>query len=166
MDISTEDFFEYFANPTAIRVSVDWWKVRQLKIPVKTRLADGWTELSKGYFPWYVSPGQQEAIFSDAGSTPIALADVAKLEPVLSPERRDKIREIRHWLMQGGPAFEIIIPAYELDAGRRLYLDGCHRLAAAAGLSSRIRAVLLSLDGPIDPNIIPDLAHWRPECRS
>ncbi|WP_189426473.1 hypothetical protein [Devosia pacifica] len=55
---------------------------------------------------------------------------------------------------------ELVVPAYALENGDYLLLDGNHRVCALFALDASATVRLRTLVGPIDRRILIDLKHW------
>ena len=113
---------------------------------------DGW------FFPWYVDSEGFEVGVREGGA-PISLVECGKL-----PDARTRaVDSFASWFEAAPRKFEICI--YKLSGDNRLVLDGNHRLAAGlrSGLSFAVR--VFEIEGPIDPKVLPDLAHWQSRGR-
>ena len=60
----------------------------------------------------------------------------------------------------GPVAPPLAVPCYRIDE-RVLCLDGNHRLLALVRHRPEAVVVTITIEGPRDPAILPDLAHWR-----
>lgn len=160
-----------------IRTALDWQglseRVRRddgsvAVTMVTTDLAPYRTEpLERYHAPWYRDAARTaEAGFGDLGAVPLRHAELARDVSLLDGGRQARIAELReHYATQlTGRRPVLILATYALGADRCLVLDGNHRLAAlgrlvAAGCPARL--VEFRLTAPLDPALLPDLAHYR-----
>lgn len=157
--VPTGTFHDLFAGPGGIRVWIDWEELFRLSIPVRVTFASSIDDLEGGYLPWYLAPEGREVDFDD-DARPVALAEFPDAESSLGKERREKIAALRAALASS-ESVHLLVPAYDLGGGRKLILDGCHRLAALTALPVRLKAVVFTLEGPLEPTVLPDLSRWR-----
>lgn len=59
----------------------------------------------------------------------------------------------------------LVLPCYALPEGE-LCLDGNHRLSAALRFNPGLTIVLLSVEGPVERAILPDLRFWEEQSRA
>jgi hypothetical protein len=88
-------------------------------------------------------------------------ADLALTGRGLTEEQRRRVGRFEHVLAAVPP--RLCLPTLDLGEGRRLVLDGNHRLVAllrlvAAGSAAVVREFRVS--APLDPDLLPDLRHW------
>ncbi|MDQ3983099.1 MAG: hypothetical protein M3271_10515 [Actinomycetota bacterium] len=131
----------------------------RLQLPVQIVFTRSLAEMIDGYFPWYVTEDAEEVDFGD-DARPVALREFPAIEAALRPARTKKIAYLRESFRRSGNV-QLLIPAYDLGEGRRLFLDGCHRLAALAGEQVELAAAIFTLIGPLEPSLLPDLVHWQ-----
>lgn len=160
MDVSAEDFRDLFAPPGGIRVALEWEELLRHSPTVTASLTRDRAQLLTGFFPWYVTQGGEETDFADPHGSAIPLANLPQAIASLSSPRRDKIERLRDSLVDAGDEIQLLVPAYRLGDAGRLFLDGCHRLAALSATNLGVRALVLTVEGPIDARILPDLRHW------
>ena len=157
--IDCDVYERLFRSPYAIRVELNWDAVRKGKWPVDAKVIESMEVLDDAFFPWYLRDDGREVAYSEDGAKPVGVSQVSALEGKLSQERKAKILAMRR-SFEAVPEVQLVIPAYSLKGSGHLILDGCHRLAALAGTDTSLRMLLLTLRGPIDPEVLPDLRHW------
>lgn len=157
-EVTAQVFHDLFAGPAGIRVWIDWDEVLRRDLSVTVRFATSLDAFGTAYFPWYVPDRGDEADFDDE-ARPVALAEFPDVEARLREDRRDKIARLRAGLRESG-GVQLLVPAYDLGGERILLLDACHRVAALTDADVRVAAAILTLRGPIDPRVLPDLRHW------
>jgi hypothetical protein len=157
--IDSDMYERLFRGPGGIRVELDWDAVRSGGWPVDAEVVDTIEGLGGGFFPWYLTNGGREVSYLEDGAQPVPVARVTALESYFDDARRTKIAGMRR-SFEHVEAVQLIVPAYSLGASGYLILDGCHRLAALASAGTAFKGLLLTLRGPIDAAVLPDLRHW------
>lgn len=152
-------FRDLFAGPAGIRVWIDWDEVLRRDLPVTVEFASAFDAFERCYFPWYLPDRGAEADF-DEGARPVAVSEFPGVEPRLREDRRSKIARLRAALRESG-GVQLLVPAYDLGDDRLLLLDACHRIAALTAAPVPVAAAILTVHGPLDPEILPDLRHWE-----
>jgi hypothetical protein len=140
--------------------SVGLEKVSLRVPPYDLALLDGY------HAPWY-HDGSREVPYDRPGAQPLRHRDLAADHSVLDPGRQIRIKNLyaRYEARHDGEEITLLLATYALGAGRRLVLDGNHRLSAVARLVSEGCPALLTefrLTAPLDPSLLPDLAHYTP----
>ena len=148
--------FARFFRPF-VRVLLDWEAVEEADWPVDVDAVDTVAELADWYFPWHVGPDGDEARFDDPGARPLRVLDWA---PASFSAHRDAVDSAAAVLRDLPLPTQLVIGAYALPNGGRLVLDGNHRLAAIVQEGMAFRGLVVTLNGPLDERILPDLRHW------
>lgn len=140
------DFSRMFRD--TIRVQLDWEALGE--VPVDVVVARSAAELRGWYPPWYRDPGGSCG-WNAPEATPIPFDDpeLAAREPVATFAAQ--MREQRSEVVQ------LVVATYRIRGGE-LVLDGNHRLAAAVASGRALAVLALSLVGPLDPEVLPDLS--------
>ena len=137
-----------------IRVLFDWTLLRSANYPVRPRLLRHPTEWSAWLTPWYAAGDAGEDYLR--GEAPLRFSAVAENPGVLTARRQEKLRAIAADLRRSPHA--LLVAAYDYGAGT-IVLDGNHRLAAAIAFGGEQPALAITVSGPADPAILPDLAN-------
>lgn len=159
--LPTDLFTRTFRFPPQIRVQLDWDLVQRSHWPTRVAVAHGIDELSTCFFPWYLCDGR-EVPYSAEGAEIVSMQKLSRQYPALAAERRKAIELFAEELKGQASSVQLLLPAYSLGEGRHLFLDGCHRVAALARIDRPFTALLLSVEGPLDERILPDLRYWAP----
>jgi hypothetical protein len=141
-----------------IRVRLDWDGLETAGGRVGTIVVSTIAELGGCYFPWYVVHGHGETTWEDARGVALRADDLATCWTDLRPARRQAVLDVaREFERSARPAL-IVLVAYRLPSGARLLLDGNHRVAALTMRPAPFRALVAEVEGPLDREILPDLA--------
>ncbi|WP_150460941.1 hypothetical protein [Nesterenkonia ebinurensis] len=95
--------------------------------------------------PWFFN-GTEFSSYGDPGATCHTMAHVVENE--LYPLKRNEI-----------PDYLMALLAYRLPEGA-LLLDGNHRFHALTDLAPESPVVIITIEGPLDPAVLPDLGRW------
>lgn len=131
----------------SIRVQLDWDLLGEPEVDAlvarRTEELDGW------YTPWYRNE-QGPCAWDDPGAEPISVTDpeLQLLEPVATLAEQMRA--------QRSPIVQVLAATYRVPGGQ-LVLDGNHRLAAAVNCEKQISVLALSVHGPLDRAVLPDL---------
>jgi hypothetical protein len=127
------------------------------------------SHLDRLFHPWYELGGRPDAGWDWKDAQPISVPALVANPRLATPHRRKSItktaKSLRLFRDYGDRApvpIQFTILTYTLAEGGRLVLDSSHRLAAAAMLVNDgwpFRILELSICGPVDGEICPDLYH-------
>lgn len=151
------DLFIAFSRDN-IRVLLNWERMASEAWLVEVSVE---TDVSLWYAPWYQDENAQEVDFRSPRGRPVLLPTVADRLDQLAPRRREAVIKFSAQFRKQNTPVQLVVPAYALGKGRYLLLDGNHRLAGLLHAGVAFRAMFLTIHGPIDPECLPDLAHWR-----
>ncbi len=177
-----EAFREHFTRgPDRIRVALDWDRLAALvaagaaevrALTIDLQPYGGTAELDAFAAPWYTADGAEVA-YDHGDAVPLGFAGLAEGLGCLSEDRRARVEAIRsRYAQSDGRRIELVLATWALPGGRRLVLDGNHRLAALAGLVGQgcpvtVREFRIVTTGPAPaPELVPDLAHHRAAAES
>jgi hypothetical protein len=149
--------FEQLFRPF-IRVLLDWEAVKQAEWPIDLRVVESSDELHDWYFPWYTGADGQEASVDAEDARPVAVQ--AWPTDGSDPHRKQVDVQLRLFRKLTTPV-QLLLATYSLPREGHLVLDGNHRLAAAIQGNVPFIALTVTLHGPIDANVLPDLRHWE-----
>jgi hypothetical protein len=145
----------------AVRVRFNWERVLRKHAKVVPQVLSRVEEFQPFVHPWYVLASNPNAGWDWEGAHPVSVLKLADNPRLVTPERRKVIAEMKRILQRFHPPVQLTILAYSLPKGRQLILDGNHRMAAIARYKLPFTLVVLSIKGPIDGAIVPDLWHFR-----
>jgi hypothetical protein len=167
-DVSWPAFQRLFVcGRTGIRVAVDWEQLalfhRQGAATILREDAtlDQLPPPHRYYAPWYADRSGRATDYRATDARPLRSVDIAGDGRVLSPAQREQVTYFERILPRSGS--RLPLPVLDLGGGRRLVLDGNHRLVAllrhvATGGSFRIAEYRIT--APLDSHLLPDLRHW------
>lgn len=154
--INIHDFVTVF--DATVRAWLDWSRVLT-ECTVDESFSDSRAELGELFTVWYAGPRGQHAGYDGPGARPLRVGETSLTEATWPTERATKIETMS--ASHAGSAREPVVlplPAYRVGAGA-VILDGTHRAVAAYRARAEVRLMLFILDGPTDPEILPDLRH-------
>ena len=153
--MTPHQFAQFFR--ASVRVLLDWQAIDGSDWPVELSVAASKEELDGWYFPWHVGRDGDETRFDDPAARPLRILDWAPRE---FTAHREAVEVMAASLRSIPGPVQLVIAAYALPEGRRLVLDGNHRLAAVVQESFPFRALVATLRGPVDERVLPDLRQW------
>ncbi|MGA5452385.1 hypothetical protein ACPCVO_37695 [Streptomyces umbrinus] len=169
-NVSPRSFMGYFASGgNRIRVSLNWDLLLDLagEGTASINMSNfGMSQVCDAeiYFtPWYQNGDGVETSWSDPGAAALSVIDASER---VSGQRQLRLAQIQSWLtsQSDGTCKEVCIATIALPEGKRLVLDGNHRLVAAVPLLRRgvrveVREFLVT--APLSDDLLPDLVHWQ-----
>ena len=158
----TEITVEFFCRAFRqfVRVLLDWEQVERGPFAVLFALAQDRTSFDHWYSPWYVDKAGKETSYENPAGTSLSVARAASGTIRFSQQREHLIAELTREYRSISDPLQIVVALYALPNDRFLVLDGNHRLIAATRAECEVTVLTFVLYGPIDPSILPDLAHW------
>jgi hypothetical protein len=154
-----ELFNRYFGE--LIRVELEWSLVTPRTHSVRVSMVDSANEFDRWYFPWYFDPESLSgSSVDDSCSIPHEVKAVKSRWGLLDGERRRAIERVTHDITASGVPARLVLATYVLPDGGRLVMDGNHRLAGLKRFDVDFVAMEFALQGPIRPEILPDLRFW------
>jgi len=141
----------------SVRVLLDWRAIDGSDSPVEVQVAASTDDLDGWYFPWHVGQDGDETRFDDPGARPLRILDWP--QPGFTGHRKAVDAMAASLRAFPGPV-QLIVAAYALPQEGRVALDGNHRLAAIVQEGLSFRALVVTLYGPLDDAILPDLRYW------
>lgn len=119
------------------------------------------SSFDKLYTGWYRTDSDVGVNFSDQGARPISLPEAVHRCTELPKQKRARVSELAAAYSSTSTPILELLPAYQLQDGQHLLLDGNHRLVALGASGLRFEFCLLSIRGPLDHDALPDLVHWQ-----
>jgi hypothetical protein len=127
------------------------------------------SQLDRLFYPWYELDGQLDAGWDWKDAHPISVPALVANPGLVTPHRHESIAKTAQSLQlfrdygdRAPVPLQFTILTYTLTEWDRLVLDSSHRLAAAVRLVHGgwpFRILELSIHGPVDGQICPDLYH-------
>ncbi|WP_141817618.1 hypothetical protein [Ornithinimicrobium humiphilum] len=153
-----ETFRDLF-GPPVVRSLLDWEALLRLRPAVTTQVMVSAESIGGLRTTWYLDEtGAGEVDYATSSCPPITVAEAAARLHDLDPARQRHLdATARHLGTQA-----ILAPLYRLNHHDLLILDGNHRLVAAYLRGTEVRVLAMILHGPLDPQVLPDLAFWAP----
>lgn len=147
--MNKQDFELHFRS--VIRVSFDWSEFAASDWPIELRYYSLPGDSDLIYTPWYARPDGSVCGYHSSSAMPQSVAEVAVNGALLS---HHGVNVTAH------PETLSVVPAYGLNQGRVLLLDGNHRAVSAQVAGSRAGIAAFVVNGPIDEHVLADLRHW------
>ena len=155
--MSINDFINFFAK---IRVTMNWEKLLAHSPTVAIREISDREELIQLIVPWYRTEMEFDARYDAPGARAMSVREVEQNFDSLPEKKRNGTQQNSNNYLNADAAISIYLPAYQLPQNLHLLLDGNHRTIALARITKPFSLKLISIVGPIDPEILPDLGHW------
>jgi hypothetical protein len=118
--------------------------------------------LSNFFTVWYITPSGLNGDWRNAGDSPLTIGDAVKASGIWPHERKQSVEAFREKFMRRSEPVQLVLPAYAPNSRDIILLDGTHRAAAAFTAQSDIRLLVFAVNGPCDPDVLPDLLHYSP----
>jgi hypothetical protein len=149
---------EWFARQFSphITVCLQWERLLAERWPVQVQVYDGPDELKRCFPPWYLRDGEEVGCHV-AGARPFRVADFPEVFGSLEPPRRAKIIEWMHRFRESKRPETVIVPMYDFGGDGCVLLDANHRAAGLTMSGIPCSVVAVTVRGPLDPNVLPDL---------
>lgn len=159
--IAASAFADFFKEN--IRVAFNWNRLLQEEWPIKLKIASDFDEIMNWYTIWRIDHEGNSASYDSLGSRPLQLAEIPKMLPFFDRTHQQiLINKAQAYLEQQcyHQPLQFIIPTYNLSQHLELIMDGTHKLGALALTKAPFKVLVVSVNGPIDPEILPDLQWW------
>jgi hypothetical protein len=155
--ISPKEFEARFRS--VIRVGINWSRFINECWPISILRVVDRESLGVSVLPWYLGDTGQEVPYSANAAYPVVLDQIPEVICTLNRNRQKSIGEYAQHF-SGKPLVELAAPSFDLGNGRQLILDGNHRLSALFITKTPFVVTFYSVQGPKEPNCLPDLIHW------
>jgi hypothetical protein len=149
--------FERFFRPH-VRVLLAWRQLERLAPSTRFRILSTERDLRSLFCPWYVNGSGQTVGYGDPDARPLTVSAAAEIEWPL--KRTVAVQQLAKAFRKGHVPVQVVLPAYAIDVRRDLLLDGNHRAVALVVARLRFRALIVAVEGPVNPEMLPDLAHF------
>jgi hypothetical protein len=149
--------FERFFRPH-VRVLFAWQQLERLAPRTRFRVLSTQRGLGSLFCPWYVNGSGQIVGYGDPDARPLTVPAAAEIEWPL--KRTVAVQQLAKSFRKADVPVQVVLPAYVIDARRDLLLDGNHRAVALIAARVPFRALIVAVEGPVNPEILPDLAHF------
>lgn len=162
--ISPQTFRELVSE--TVRVAVPWHRIDEWTIELETMLTRA--DLASTHLVWYRRKSRKPALWHgdifhpDPADPPIPIRieEVERFLPLMNGEddhRRDSIERLTSNYREHIYPQTLIVPAAKAPDGRRIVLDGCHRLSAIWLADVPFTVALLTITGDPDELHLVDL---------
>jgi hypothetical protein len=158
-EVPAELFIEYFRD--SIEVLFDWEYFIEERWPVTITITSAHEEVAKWYMPWNINQSGEIVRFDHPEARPIQVDMLRAVFERLDIERQDRVRQIKIALTSFRPPILFAVPTYALPNGDRFLLDGNHRVSSIFLHLLPFRFLTLTLHGPIEARVFPELAYWE-----
>lgn len=156
-----------FGDPI-VRMALNWDLLEEVSAPVTVRVFTERSQLDWLIHPWFTDNQGMVVEWAGVDSSffvnhkPLTVLEAAITPEGLFPETLTRIEKIRTELGAFATPIQVTALGYELPNGKQLLLDCNHRIATLAQMDIPFRLMVMSIAGPMDPSILPDLTHWLP----
>jgi hypothetical protein len=158
------NLFEYqmlFGNN--VRAMLDWERLEQLGARVCIETVGSRDSLSQLRTVWYADADGNIGDYRNPGSHPLTIDEAAHSLDAWPGDRLARVGQFQADIVTGareGEPVLLTLPTYAVN-GHRLLLDATHRAVAAYLSGLEVRALLLTLCGPVDAAVLPDLGRFQ-----
>jgi hypothetical protein len=116
--------------------------------------------LARLYTVWYAAPGGTNGDWRNSSDSPLRVGQATDTVGTWPAERVTRVAHFRAQFEKSRYPVQLTLPAYSPNTRDVLLLDGTHRAVAAHLSKKEVRLIVLAVQGPCDPRILPDLAHY------
>ena len=116
--------------------------------------------LSSFFTVWYINPDGLNGDWRNAGDSPLRIRDAVKAFDIWPDDRKQRVEAFRAKFIRRSEPVQLVLPAYAPNDRDIILLDGTHRAMAAFMAQSGIRLLVFAVNGPCDPDVLPDLLHY------
>jgi hypothetical protein len=141
-----------------IRVGLNWNRLLKDRWPLSKRLLRDRTDFDACWLPWYLGTEGGEVRYDAVGARPVRLSDIPAVVTNLRMDRQRDVAEYARHFREAEDVIRFSVPAYMVSSSGFVALDRCHRLAALAMDDFQFEVEVIGLEGPLDPECLPDLA--------
>ncbi|MFD7534725.1 hypothetical protein [Streptomyces sp. NPDC059819] len=146
-----------------IRVMIDWTQLADANTYVSVRTLareEARRHLARLFTVWYTSPEGEDSLWIRPGSQPLRVGEAGRTAQRWPEVRTHAVADLVQAYTAAPEPVPLNIPAYAVDDGRFLLLDGNHRAVAAHRAGAAVRLTLFALHGPVCETVLPDLRHY------
>lgn len=147
--MTPSEFEHHFRG--VVRVMFDWSEFSKSAWPIELCYFSLHEHADRIYTPWYARADGSVCEYNSPGARPQSIAAVAKNSALLA---HHGVRKTPH------PESVSVVPAYRLNHDSILLLDGNHRAVSSQVAVSKAGIAACIVNGPIDGQVLADLAHW------
>lgn len=133
-----------------VRVLLNWKQFCSSDWPIEPRTLNIPRDSDHIFTPWYARDDDSVCSHNEPGAKPLSVATAARNQRLLKLYR----------ILPTAPTEHIVAPAYQLPTSAILLLDGNHRAVSSQRAASNIQVIAFVINGPINEQVLPDLAHW------
>lgn len=148
------DFRRLFEG--SIRAQISWEKLETSKPEISVSVLSKATELGSMYTVWYTNSAGESSDWRDPTSMPQTVAEVVHAKKGWPDSRTTLVDYFRRQFSASPEPLLLMVPSYAVG-DKILILDSSHRIAAAYCDRVNVRVLFLTIHGPIDFDILPDL---------
>ena len=146
-----------------VRVRLDWSGLQSRTTRVSHQVVGDLTDTLHWYTPWYLGKDGSETGHEDPSGQPIPLRELPETWRRLRSTRRRRVQNLIESFESGPQPIQIVTLTYAVGNGSFLILDRNHRLAALTLKPLDFRVLQINIEGPLDPDLLPDLRYWQRE---
>lgn len=147
----------------SIRAWIDWDALDDGNVRVEDLVLSSRQDIGNLYTVWHVDPEGNPGEWSHPQHRPLTVAEAAATQ--WPEERQGKIDRIRGTCEEESEPVQLTIPAYRtIDS--LVVLDSSHRLVGAYLSGADLRLLLVVLDGPDSPLVLPATAQIENDRRA
>lgn len=155
--LRTSDYQTFFGGG-AMRSLLDWNLIVRGSYRVEEIYSRDRSLLGALHTVWYTGPDGLSGEWRDPGYRPLRVREVDTNRA--GAARNSHIGMLQRSFENSGGPIQLVLPAFSVNDGEFLLLDGNHRAVAAFRSRLEVRIGVFALTGPVDSEVLPDLLHF------
>jgi len=143
-----------------MRAWLSWDLLRKPDTQITEIYSRSRDDLANLHTVWYATPEGANGDWRNASDRPLRVSEAAQTFNDWPSERAPHINFFQTQFERYGYPIQLTLPAYSPNGHDTIILDGTHRAVAAHLAQKDVRLIIFALQGPCDPDILPDLMHY------
>ncbi|OCB30997.1 hypothetical protein A5676_08670 [Mycobacterium malmoense] len=139
-----------------VRAQLNWARLLELGSPVTQIVTADRSMLGGLRTVWYFNSLGDPVDWFTEGAHRKSVYQVIELQAQWPQERLQRIAYFRQRIREAVDPYVVLLPTYRLRDGL-LLLDATHRVVAGLLESADIRALIMTVEGPLSSDLLPDL---------
>ena len=155
--VNLETFFARFPRAD-FRTMIDWSRLRDDNCVLSIEVTSTRDRLGQLQTPWYVSPFGSLGDWRNPDDRRVRIHEISPRAHFPSVAATEKIANARSTYDEREHV-NLDLPCYAVGKSDQLLLDRTHRATALYQANCNFTARIVSIKGPPDPAVLPDLLH-------
>lgn len=140
----------------SIRALLDWDLLEAESAPVKLTVCSERRVLGDIHTVWYRSPSGEPGDWRNNEDNLQTVAEASRSPRSWTGPKRQLVRQFAEQNSRNLEPLIMTLPTYQIGT-ELILLDSTHRLIAAFKGDREIRALIIAVQGPVLPEVLPDL---------